>query len=140
MSKPALEDLLVFDGRRNRASYIYANLALIGAGIVGLLLVALFGATLGDLGAMVATIAYFGLCIAIAISTFAPTAQRLHDVGQTGWLSLLLFVPVAAFVMPVVLCFLPGDVGPNAYGPDTLDAEAPPAPVEHHRGGVVGRK
>jgi type IV pilus assembly protein PilA len=38
--------------------------------------------------------------------------QRAHDMNSTGWLSLIIFVPLAAFVF----WFVPGSRGENDYG------------------------
>ncbi|ESX85293.1 membrane protein [Mesorhizobium sp. LSHC412B00] len=57
------------------------------------------------------------------------TGQRLRDMGLTGWLALL-WLPVgiadnyvggaATLAFILVLCVVPGTVGPNRYGPDPL--------------------
>jgi hypothetical protein len=46
--------------------------------------------------------------IATALS-FVLTLARLHDIGYSGWWSLLLFVPVVGFVVWVWLCLAPSD-------------------------------
>ncbi len=67
------------------------------------------------LGAIIAAYAvmgiagiYFGLLFAI---------QRLHDLGNSGWLSLLIFVPLANFLFFLYLLFARGEDGENGYGP-----------------------
>lgn len=46
--------------------------------------------------------------------------RRLHDVGLTGWLILLTFVPTigpyVGLVMALGLLFFPGNKGVNTYG------------------------
>jgi uncharacterized membrane protein YhaH (DUF805 family) len=42
--------------------------------------------------------------------------RRWHDMGHSGWLVLLAFVPFANLVIFVFMFFVPGTVGPNQYG------------------------
>ena len=51
-------------------------------------------------------------------SSAALTVKRWHVVGMTGWFALLTLPPFANFMMFVLLCLLPGTVGPNQYGRD----------------------
>lgn len=43
--------------------------------------------------------------------------RRLHDLGKTGWLSLLMLVPFVGFFFYLWLIFGPGDPHANEYGP-----------------------
>jgi uncharacterized membrane protein YhaH (DUF805 family) len=54
-----------------------------------------------------------GLYISLAVF-----AKRLHDMGQTGWLSLLSLVPLVGIGMFFWMGFAGGKPGPNEYGPD----------------------
>ena len=60
------------------------------------------------------TYALFVLCI-----------KRLHDLNMTGWLSVLLIVPVLNVLFMAYLCLSKGDPGSNSYG-DSLNYEGPP--------------
>lgn len=52
-------------------------------------------------------------------SFFALTAKRFHDVGWSGWLSALVLLPgIGAWMIYLVMIFIPGQAGPNRYGPD----------------------
>jgi uncharacterized membrane protein YhaH (DUF805 family)/glutaredoxin/ribosomal protein L40E len=44
-------------------------------------------------------------------------ALRLHDSGRTGWLSLVILVPVLGAVLALILLFIPGDDEANEHGP-----------------------
>jgi uncharacterized membrane protein YhaH (DUF805 family) len=48
---------------------------------------------------------------------FALVAKRLHDLGKSGWLSLLLIVPIFGGMVLIFLHFPRGDDYDNAYGP-----------------------
>ena len=70
--------------------------------------------------------------IAYIICSYLLTAQRLRDIGVTGWLTLL-WIPVnmadtylqgaASLAAFIVLCTVPGTQGPNRYGPDPVAGE-----------------
>ncbi|MHC5654766.1 DUF805 domain-containing protein [Stappia sp.] len=47
----------------------------------------------------------------------ALVIKRLQDKGLTGLLAILVFVPLLNVLLLFALGFLPGDRGPNAYGP-----------------------
>lgn len=50
-------------------------------------------------------------------SEVALAVKRLHDRGLSGWFAALLFVPVLNLAVFVVLGLIPGEKGPNAFGP-----------------------
>ncbi|WP_374570975.1 DUF805 domain-containing protein [Phenylobacterium sp.] len=57
--------------------------------------------------------------LAAAWSFFALTAKRLHDAGWSGWLSALVLLPgIGAWMIYLVMIFVPGQIGPNRYGAD----------------------
>ncbi|TCM70979.1 uncharacterized membrane protein YhaH (DUF805 family) [Acinetobacter calcoaceticus] len=49
--------------------------------------------------------------------SFVIMIRRLHDLDQSGWLSLLNFVPLANVGLIVYLIFFKGSEGSNRYGP-----------------------
>jgi uncharacterized membrane protein YhaH (DUF805 family) len=71
----------------------------------------------------------FGLTLllfpfASILPSIAVTARRLHDIGQSGWLQLIEFIPIPGGIVIWVLCALPSQPHANQYG----DAPLPPAP------------
>lgn len=44
-------------------------------------------------------------------------AKRLHDIGWSAWLWLLLLVPAVGSVFAIIMLVVPGTPGPNRYGP-----------------------
>jgi len=67
----------------------------------------------------------FGL--ASFIPHLAVSVRRLHDQDRSGWLLLLLLIPVLGWFALLVLYCLDGTPGPNRYGPDPkhpFDTEA----------------
>jgi hypothetical protein len=57
-----------------------------------------------------------GLCLLYFVFVFSLYIRRWHDLGQSGWYSLLMIIPFVSFVALIYLMFAKGDEGPNAYG------------------------
>jgi len=63
---------------------------------------------------------YFVLAAWISI---AVCAKRFHDLGRSGWWYLVTLIPfVGSLLLLIWLGLLPGDKGPNAYGPQMAGA------------------
>ena len=61
------------------------------------------------------------LGMAAAVLLFSPTlaaiVRRLHDIDESGWYAVIVFVPLGVFVLfPVML--LPGTGDDNRFGPE----------------------
>jgi uncharacterized membrane protein YhaH (DUF805 family) len=56
--------------------------------------------------------------LATIIPSLAVQVRRLHDIGWSGWLVLLNFVPFANIVILLILLFKEGQPGANQYGPN----------------------
>ncbi|MCO7223957.1 DUF805 domain-containing protein [Pleionea sp. CnH1-48] len=54
-------------------------------------------------------------CVFIFIS-FIMMIRRLNDLGYSGWLSLLMFMPLINLAFAIYLMFFPGSKGANQYG------------------------
>src|SRR3954463_16138646 len=92
-------------GRIGRVRYIaygmgiYFLFAMIGAGLA---------AILGAFGGVIAW-------VAIMVVGFMLTIQRCHEFNTTGWLSILMLVPL----VNLIFWFIPGTDGANDYGSKT---------------------
>ncbi len=64
---------------------------------------------------LLATFAMIYLPIAMWIA-FAISAKRWHDVGMSGWMTLLYYIPAANIGAFLVLGITPGNKGSNKYG------------------------
>ena len=60
------------------------------------------------------------ISLAFILPSFACTARRLHDLNMTGWLSLLMIIPIINILLAVYLCITDGQKEANQFG-------APPA-------------
>lgn len=91
----------LFSGRIDRQNYLY--------GAVGSIVLALLLALIPFIRMLVG--------IVLLLLGFGMTVRRLHDIDQTGWASLLLFIPFIGVLEVVYLCWKLGNVSTNSYGP-----------------------
>ena len=107
-----------FNGRARRKEYWMFTLinTLIA---IGLMLVAQFVSPSLSILNMIYS-------LALLIPGIAVVVRRLHDVNKSGWMYLLIFLPVIGWIWLLVLFFTEGTIGENKYGLDpkdeTLDA------------------
>lgn len=71
----------------------------------------------GSIAMIILLVLVYGFII---FMSFVFGIRRLNDLDQTGWLILLMFVPLVSAILSLVLIFMPGTQGSNKYG-------APPA-------------
>ena len=104
-----VQDVKVFssEGRIGRARYIAYG---IGFYFLFGIIAGVFMA-LGTFGAIVTAVASLGFLVV----AFMITIQRCHDFNTTGWLSLLMLIPLAN----LIFILIPGTDGPNNYGAPT---------------------
>ena len=106
--------LFGFEGRINRGKYWLGWAVLYAFFIIAWAIAAVIGsAFVWTLVAILSLVAIWpGLAIQI---------KRWHDRGKSGWWVLIGLIPIIGFWWVLIECgFLPGDVGPNEYGPDPL--------------------
>lgn len=118
-SLPEYGALKVFttDGRIGRVRYLGWSM--------GMMLLAMLAYAISA-GLMLASpilggILMIPLVIAAVVVTVMIGVQRLHDIGWSGWLWLVNFVPVVGSVFAILMLVVPGTQGANRYG-------APPPP------------
>ena len=102
-----LERYAKFDGRADRAEYWWFFLANM---IVYLLSFALAQAS------NIFFVLYFIWAVAMIVPSIAVAVRRLHDSNKTGWLLLLVFIPIAGPIITFVFMVLPSDPAPNEFG------------------------
>ena len=54
--------------------------------------------------------------LAVLCPTLGIIARRLHDTGKTGWLQLILLIPVIGAIALLIICAKAGDGASNKYG------------------------
>ncbi len=90
----------LFDGRIDNMNYLYA---VVGSVVLGFVL------------GMIPIIGLF-VSLAFLIIGLGISARRFHDIGISGWASLLLLIPFLGLLGVIYLCWKHGDAGSNAYG------------------------
>jgi len=116
MSKPVLEDLFKFSGRRNRQSYILLQLVSVAVVFLGLGFVTAVTLAAPTVGAIFGFVGVVGL-VAVAVANWAAASQRIRDFGQSGVWALVLLIPYLGFAFSLALWFIPSSEGENKYGP-----------------------
>jgi uncharacterized membrane protein YhaH (DUF805 family) len=100
--------LFSVSGRIGRVRYIaygFGIWLLIG------LVASVLAPMLGPVGPVVSVLAF----VALTVIGFMLTIQRCHDFNTTGWLSVLVLVPLANLIFWII----PGTDGPNRFGAPT---------------------
>jgi uncharacterized membrane protein YhaH (DUF805 family) len=112
------------EGRARRLEYwsfaLFAWLTMMGAMFVVLMITGLLGGLSQDTppaGILLAIILIFGWLLLLAPAGISVAVRRLHDVGLSGWLYLISFVPYVGGLFMLVVACLPSQPHPNAYGP-----------------------
>jgi len=121
MSKPVMDDIFSFSGRRNRKSYLLYLLLMVLI-VVAAWSVAVIMTVNGEWTMI--TIAGI-ISFLVVISHWIVGAQRCRDFGWTGWAMLLTLVPYLGPLFTFAIIFIPGNIGPNRYGPDPLGTSNP---------------
>lgn len=103
-------------GRVGRLRYLSYTMV---AYLLMVVVAGLFGAIAGAFGGKDTSAGLVGMLAVIPYFVFVSfqTIQRSHDMDWSGWMSLLAFIPFAAFIW----IFKAGTPGPNRFG-------APPPP------------
>ena len=77
---------------------------------------ALFQAVVLTVVGYVSSVLYGIAALALFLPGLAVGIRRLHDIGKTGWLTLLGLVPVIGWILLIYWAVQPGDPGANQYG------------------------
>lgn len=126
-----------FDGRIRRIEYFLSGLI---SSVVGgtVWAIAFAGIMAGAMSGSTASGSIFGVIIGFAVYVgllwfgLAQGVKRLHDLNKSGWMILIMFIPVANFIFALYMLFADGTVGPNEYGNDPKNRapyQAAPSPV-----------
>ena len=132
MNLPQL--LFSFDGRIGRAAYAGGSLLnfVVMLAAMGLLMYLRLYWTLPEPfnlkdGSLLSLTLITVIIALFHVVQLALTAKRLHDLGITGWVSLLMIAPGPSLIMAVVLMLLHGDNEDNRYGPPPTTSNLAPA-------------
>lgn len=112
-----------FKGRASRSEYWrFYGITIVLAGIINVLSALLMNTALASVFGLV-SLAYN---CAILLPSIGLAVRRLHDVGKSGWLLLVSFIPFGVIYV-IYLLAQKGDEGDNQYGSpvsyETITAE-----------------
>jgi uncharacterized membrane protein YhaH (DUF805 family) len=60
------------------------------------------------------------VALVVVVLFFALAVRRLHDLDISGWVALVILIPVVGSICALLLCFAKGTQGENRFGPDPL--------------------
>lgn len=104
-----------FSGRARRKEYWMFILFHMLFAIVAMILDNLFGIAFGNIG-------YGPLYAIYSLVMFIPglavAVRRLHDVGKSGWMMLILLIPIIGAIWMLILLATEGNKGKNQHGTD----------------------
>ena len=112
---PQYSELKVFSvsGRIGRVRYLGWTMAMLLCMLPLMLLFAGASVMSSVLGTLILGVAVIAM---IVVGVFIGV-QRLHDMGWSGWLWLVNFVPFIGSVFALLMLIIPGTQGVNRYGP-----------------------
>lgn len=109
-----LRKYAVFNGRSRRAEYWYFALFNIIVSIILTFIDVLTGSFNAEAGVGLLGCVY---SLAVLVPSIAVSFRRLHDTGRSAWWLLIVFIPLAGFIILFVFMLLESEAGDNEYGP-----------------------
>ncbi len=112
-----LRNYATFQGRATRQEFWLFTLVEVLL-IVGLFVAFLISASDDSLIALsvILLLLICAVLLALIVPTIALTVRRLHDMGQTGWLYCINFIPYVGSIILLILCSFDSQRGTNQYG------------------------
>ena len=107
-----------FSGRARRTEYWMFVLFNIIFAAIALVIDNLLGITIGELPYGVF---YFVYGLAVLVPGLAVSVRRLHDVGKSGWMIFISFIPVIGGIWLLILMLTNSTSGENQYGLNPKD-------------------
>lgn len=108
------------NGRFGRLSYLGWNmllmLSIFPLGILAAIFIPMLSQGSSSLLILVFGLLFLIILIALLYYAIIFTIRRLHDKNLSGWLSLLMFVPLVSFFFFIFICCAKGDEGSNNFG------------------------
>lgn len=106
-------------GRLRYLAYSFVATLVVGmaAGALAGMGAALFASGKSNMGDTLAIAMLIAIYLPILTISFVMMRRRLNDLDQTGWLGLLMLIPLLNILMALYLIFWPGTKGSNTYGP-----------------------
>lgn len=114
-TKSCFQQYVGFSGRASRSEYWFFYLSFVVAAM-GMLVLTVVSAfvldALAGLMGMLTMVTY----LAFFLPTLSVTVRRLHDLGKSGWMFLVVFIPIVGGILLLVWFVSDGQPHDNAYG------------------------
>lgn len=124
-----LKKYAVFSGRARRTEYWMYTLFCIIFAIAAMIIDNILGTTIKfNIGNVSTGLPYGYIYILYGLAVFIPglavSIRRLHDVGKSGWMYLIIFIPIVGAIWLLVLFCTDGVAGENKYGPNPKEVQS----------------
>lgn len=114
-TKSCFQQYVGFSGRASRSEYWFFYLSFVVAAI-GMLVLTIVSAfvldALAGLMGMLTMVTYLGFFLPM----LSVTVRRLHDLGKSGWMFLVVLIPIVGGILLLVWFVSDGQPHDNAYG------------------------
>ena len=118
-----LKQYVDFNGRARRKEYwMFVLFNFIIAFVLGFI-DGILGLQIGS-GAQAIGVLGLIYSLGVFLPGLAVSVRRLHDIGKSGWMVLIAFIPIVGAIWLLVLYCKEGDPGDNQYGPNPKALEA----------------
>ena len=114
-TKSCLQQYVGFSGRASRSEYwfFYLSFVVAAMGMLVLTVVSVFVLdALAGLMGMLTMVTYLGFFLPM----LSVTVRRLHDLGKSGWMFLVVLIPIVGGILLLVWFVSDGQPHDNAYG------------------------
>ena len=114
----ALKRYADFNGRASRAEYWMFTLI---SFIIYLILYLIDKKITPSSNVQVISTVYY---LAVLLPSLAVNVRRLHDVGRSGWWSLISVIPIIGWIVYLIWVIRDGQPAANQWGPNPTMATA----------------
>lgn len=127
--KPYVEDKGIkqrffrYENRLNRKRYFIRSLQLTLLVAIAMRIVTLIDQGKNEMLSMVGAGILLAVVGASMVSMICLNTRRLHDLGRSGIIGVLVVIPYFNILLYLYLFFFKGTEGPNLYGPDPLETK-----------------
>jgi uncharacterized membrane protein YhaH (DUF805 family) len=108
--KVVLKNYVNFKGRARRKEYwgfvLFNVIIMFALGILG--------GIIGEGGEFFGSV----YTLAVFLPSLGAVIRRLHDIGKSGWLWLLAFIPIVGWIIVLIWLCTDSQPGENKYGPN----------------------
>ncbi|MDO8329359.1 MAG: DUF805 domain-containing protein [Fluviicoccus sp.] len=107
--------VFALEGRIGRLRYV----AYYTASMLVIVPIAVIATVVGKIGGETPAVVLLGVGILAAlVHMLALGVRRLNDLNRSGWLLLLMAIPLVNLLLSLYMFFAPGTTGGNNYGPE----------------------